>query len=240
VLRIGHHRDALVPVQADSPASLQLARRLFAPWIDDTVADDLADTTPAFAVHLTSSGPARGRRSLPHLRAGREVLARSHDPNEILHALAYALGGLHERTPDDDRSWVHLRAFTRGERIVLADVHRPHLLADRELERDGIAELVHTGVELVEPTMLVVPPPLQVDWAAEGVPAPTGHHRHELCGAVVLGHDDPTPAETLARLSANSTSGQWFTTCADLIERGCVRTVRDRAGARTAVQALLR
>lgn len=238
VLRLGANRDLLVGVQADSSTSLATLRTLFADWLDDTMVDELAELPPAFEVHLTSAATTRGRRTLPHLRYGREVLVRADHATPVLHALASVLGGIHERRPDDGRAWVHLRAFASGDQMVLTDIAHPHLVNDRQLLAAGVNEVIHWGL-VVDGDALAVPAPLPARWEAVGIDPPDHSDNVRLCGLIAHDRSRLSTAALLAQLSTHSTSSHWFTMAADLTERAQVHAVSDRSGARTAVLALL-
>jgi hypothetical protein len=231
IVRIGHQRDVLVGVQADSYESLVMLRELFANWLDDSIADELADTNPAFKVHLTPAPTGtRGTRTLPHLRYGSDVLARSTDPTDVLQALASVLGGIHERRPNDGRAWVNLRSFVVDGAVVLASVERPHLVADKQLIAAGVTERVNWGVEVhADRGTISIPSHLPGLAWPDGAPAESGES--PLAGAVVFDTEADTVGSLLAALATASVHPAWFTTAQHLAEGGRVSNARDRRSA---------
>lgn len=240
VVRLGPARSTLVAVQTDSAASLDRLRELFEPWLDDAMAAELAERSPAFRIHLTEPDSAnRGARTVPYLRHGSLVLARSQKPASVAHALAQVLEGINADTPADGQARVWLRLFTRGSRAVLVDAGRPHLMADRQLDDAGITETVHWGVDLAaDRTMRVAGHLEPLDWAAARLAAPDPRPVLQLVGVAHLGQPDGTGA-LVASLAAHSLQPEWFDTLQTMAERGLIRSVTDRTGLRSAVRALL-
>lgn len=237
ILRIGHQRDVLVGVQADSDDSLATLRHLFAHWLDDSMADELAETNPAFKVHLSPApAGARGTRTLPHLRYGSDVLARSTDPTDVMHALASVLGGIHERRPNDGRAWVNLRSFVVDGAVVLARVDRPHLVADKQLIAAGVTERVNWGVEVHADRGTVSIPPFLPDLAWPKA-APTEAGELPLAGAVVFDSEADTVGSLLAALATASVHLAWFTAAQHLAESGRISKATNR---RSAAEQVLR
>ncbi len=237
-LRIGHDRDVLVPVEADSSESAALLRALFADWVDDSVLAELEQVAPGFHVHLTSPDDGPGARTLPHLRYGSQVLARSRSIDPVLHALADVLGGVHERRAGDGRDWVHLRAFVRGDRATLADVRRPHLVNDRGLDASGIVEHGFWGVELEGHTVRV-PPALPARWSDVGLAVPTSQGPAlRLAGVVSLGTAMPA-GQLVADLAGAGATRAWLAAVSTMVDDGRIALTPDRRSARAAIQALL-
>lgn len=236
ILRIGRPRDVLVGVEADSDESLAALRHLFENWLDDSMSDELANTNPAFKVHLTTApAGARGRRTVPHLRYGSDVLARSTDPTDVLYALASVLGGIHERRPKDGRAWVNLRSFVVDGAIVLASVPRPHLVADKQLLAAGVTERVNWGVEVhADRGTVSIPRHLpDLPWP-DAAPIDVGEL--PLAGAVVFDSKADTVGSLLAALATASVHTAWFTAAQHLAEDGRVSKAHDRRSAVEQVQ----
>ncbi len=240
VVRLGPDRSTLLAVQTDSAASLTRLRALFGPWLDDSMIPELADRSPAFRIHLAEPDAAsRGARTVPHLRHGSLVLARSQRAEPAAHALAQVLAGIDADTPGDGQARVWLRLFTRGSRAVLVDAGRPHLMADRQLDEAGITETAHWGVDLAGDRSLRVAGHLEpLDWAAAGLAAPDRLSALHLVGVVHLGQPDGIGA-LVASLAAHSLQPGWFDTLQTLATRGVIRSAPDRTGLRSAVRAML-
>ena len=244
ILRVGPARDVLVPIEADSTDTAALLRVVFEEWLDTdpTIAEQLAEVTPALSVNLaTQAATDRGPRALPHLRRSKDVLFRANEPIAVVHQLAWILGGIHERATRDARPWVNLRLFTHGGRAVLVDAAPPHLLADRELAALDVHERCHWGVIVADGT-LSAPPPLAGRWDAAGLP-PAGEviewGPQQLVGVVAL---DPSPAAApaFARAAGRSERADWFRVLAATVEAGRFLHVADRAALRRAITSLLR
>lgn len=206
--------DLLVGVRCDTAGSVDRLRAVLAPWIDD--ADD--EVPWAFSVQLEEGSGAV--RSLPQLRVGSRLLARSRNADDIVGALASVLGGLQmvRATADrelgiDDagRPWLHLRAFASpcGERVVLVDATPPALVASPVTRRAGVLELPvwSVGVDPARhPVDVIAPPPLDgLDWVSAGMaPPPALPQRMELAGLVALdacGHEPSSPEEHARHLA---------------------------------------
>ena len=240
VVRLGPTRSTLVAVQTDSAASLTRLRALFAAWLDDTMTAELADRSPAFRIHLAEpDGAGRGPRSVPHLRHGSLVLARSVRGEDVAHALAQVLGGIGADAPRAGTARVWLRLFTRGSQAVLVDAGRPHLLADRQLEAAGIHEVANWGIDLTRDGTLAPVGTLEtLDWAAAGLAAPEPAPVLQLVGVAHLGEPESTGA-LVASLAAHSLQPGWFDALQAMSDQGLIRTAPSRAGLRSAVRALL-
>ena len=238
VVRVGRERSALVAIRADSDGSLQRLRTLFAAWLDDDFASEVLERTPAFSVHLTPQLPGgRGPRSIPHLRRGSMVVARSRDADEVLHALTCVIGGIHHGPPPAGRARVWLRAFTRGERLVLVDAQSPHLIDDRELAAAGVSEAIAWGVEVGPDGRALIPQPMpDLDRAPIGPGTSSGFLQLE---AVLSLQADTGRAHLVGALAAHSGEAVWFELVHSLAERGRVRSFADRNGLRIAIREML-
>ena len=172
-LRVG---TQLVGLRADTDATLERLRALFAAWIDDAhpdvpwLFDVRLDTgrrnRPADAVAV------RGPRPVPQLRVGQVLLARSRTTDDVLRALASVLGGVLARQ-DDARVWSGMRPFAGKDHIVLVDAQPPALTADPTLALAGIRELPAWNVAIEGPIVHVPPPLAGLDWAAAGIEPPS-------------------------------------------------------------------
>ncbi len=245
ILRVGPARDVLVPIEADSTDTAALLRVVFEEWLDTdpTIAEQLAEVTPALSVNLaTQAATDRGPRALPHLRSSKDVLFRANEPIAVVHQLAWILGGIHERATRDARPWVNLRLFTHGGRAVLVDAAPPHLLADRELAALDVHERCHWGV-MVDGGSVSVVPALAGRWNAAGLTPPAGGAteatRQQLAGVVAL-DPSPTAAPAFARAIRRSERADWFRVLAATVEAGRFLHVADRAALRRAITSLLR
>ncbi len=239
MLRIGDDRATLVAVQTDTVESLALLRDVFAAWIDDDIADELASRSPAFSVHLAAPSGGRGVTTIPHLRHGSVVLARSRTPEQVVHALAAVLGGIHCGPPPAGAARVWLRPFVHGERVVLVEAGRPHLTDDRVLLQAGAAESVAWHVDVTRDGQVTIPPMLPaLRWGDIGLEPPADLEPLVLAG-VVCQTDDPSDASLLTALAAHSLQQTWFEVLGDLIEAGQVHAATDRAGLRRSVIGLL-
>ena len=239
VLRIGDDRATLVAVQTDTLESLALLRRVFDAWLDDDIADELASRSPAFSVHLTPPSGGRGVTTIPHLRHGSVVLARSRTPEQVMHALASVLGGIHCGPPSAGAARVWLRPFAHERRVVLVEASRPHLTDDRVLVQAGGAESVAWHVDVTRDGQVTIPPSLPaLRWDDIGLQPPADLEPLSLAG-VVCQTDEPSDASLLTALAAHSLQRTWFEVLSGLIEAGQVRAATDRAGLRRSVISLL-
>jgi hypothetical protein len=253
-LRVG---DQLVGVRADTDATAETIRSVFAPWFDSTATDEHGEPVPwAFSLRLDpahdtapANGAGRGPRAVPQLRLGRSLLARSRRPDDVMSALDHVLGGVLARQ-DDTRRWLGLRTFVTAGRAVLVEAAPPALKADPRLARAGVVELPTWSVAVDGGTVLV-PPPLTATSDHGGGAAST----HQLVGLVALdpcshaAHDDhddhvavhhPTnPGALLARFAARHPSNEWFHVVEDLVAAGRVRATTDRSVAAENIRWLL-
>jgi hypothetical protein len=242
-LRIG---TQLVGLRADTEATLARLRSLLATWIDDTQ----PDVPWVFDVRLEPSRPlddkawGRNPRSVPQLRLGQVLMARSRHADDVVRALDAVLGGVLAHQ-DDSRIWSSMRAFAGSGGIVLVDARAPAFSADRALERSGIRELP-TWVVAIDGATVHIPPPLAgLDWPAAGLDPPdtstTAWRTETLAGIVAL---DPAPpdhdhdqsrsevrsvASLLSRFAARHPSPAWFSTVERLVRDGRVLASPDRA-----------
>jgi hypothetical protein len=240
IIRVGENRDTLVAIGADSAASLEHLRTLFAAWLDDAMADELATRAPAFRVHLTPpTAGHRGVQAVPHLRHGSIVLTRSRRPDDVLHGLAQVLGGIH-RAAAKQRAHVWLRPFVRGDRVVLVDAVQPHLVDDRVLAAAGIIEVATWGPAITDDGSVTVARPLDgLAWQAIGVEPLKPLDALQLEGVVTLTSGATTPAALVRALAAFSTHASWFSALSDLANEGLVVGAADRTDLRQHVQRLL-
>lgn len=240
IIRVGENRDTLVAVCADSAAALEQLRTLFAAWLNDTLAAELATRPPAFRVNLTPPTIGhRGAQAVPHLRHGSMVLTRSRRPDDVLHGLARVLGGIH-RAVAKQRAHVWLRPFVRGDRVVLVDAVQPHLVDDRVLAAAGITEVATWGPAIADDGSLTVARPLdRLDWQGIGVEPPPMLGALQLEGVVTLTAGATTPAALVHALAAFSTHASWFTALSDLANEGLVVGAADRTGLRHHIGHLL-
>lgn len=242
LLRIGEARDLLVAVNVDSAHALEQVRTLFGAWLepDPTLAMAIE---PAFGLMLETAEGQRGTgpRPVPQLRHGSSVVMRSRDPEDVLRALAFVLGGAHVSRSDDGRTWMGLRPFVRGESVVLVDAARPALVNDPQLARLGIDELPVWSVVAESEGSVSVPPPLpELAWTSLGIMPPEPEWRTlHLAGIAVLQHDGSTLAEVVADLSTRSTGADWFTSVTEAAELGRMALAFDRPAMRSTVERLL-
>jgi hypothetical protein len=260
-LRIG---TQLVGVRADTDATLARLRALLRHWIDDTQTGVpwVFDLRLEPAQQLDGNAAGRAPRSVPQLRVGPVLMARSRQPDDVLRALAGVLGGILARQ-DDTRVWSAMRAFASGDRIVLVDAQRPALSADPVLARAGVRELPTWNVE-IDGLGVHVPPVLDhLDWAAGELDPPdaamTIWQTAMLAGIVALDprpHDhgsDPDPvrhsatpldtseaASLLKRFAVRHPSATWFSTVRHLVREGQVLATTERAVARQRLVELVR
>jgi hypothetical protein len=226
--------DLLVGIACDAVGTLQRCRRTFAPWVDDSQ----PNITPAFDLRLARTATdAAGVRSVPQLRLGASVAARSRSVGDVVSALDSILGGVRAHRSSPERTWTVMRPFVRGQRAVLLDARSPTLVNDPLLARAGIVELPTWVVAVTEPdgdgpVVLEVPAPLA---------APGADQRYELLGVVAV--DATAGADTagavLARCGARHTSPAWFRTVTDLLDHDRFVTTADRVAARRAIGDLL-
>jgi hypothetical protein len=179
--------DLLVGIVGDSDDTIRRCRDTFAEWVDDTH----PDVAPAF--DLRAAGEDPGRRSLPQLRLGGSLVARSRSLDDVVDALDSILGGLRSQRAQPDRTWSALRVFASGDRAVLVDARAPALVNDPLLERSGIVELATWTAAVGDgnPSTIEVPGPLTR--ATGSMPA-----HLELVGLVLLDDTSPAPCDPLA------------------------------------------
>ena len=221
----------LVGIAGDTIDTLDRCRAEFAPWIDGTQ----PDITPAFDVRLAERDGG-AVRSVPQLRLGASVVARSRTADDVLAALDSILGGVRAHRVQPDRTWIFLRAFVHGERVVLVDARAPMLVNDPLLARSGIVEIPTWAVAVTEldgGTRAVVDVPAALtDGSAE--------RRFELVGLVTVGEAaDAAAGVVLARYGARHTSPAWFRTLGALLDDDRFATTTDRVSARHAIERLL-
>jgi hypothetical protein len=240
ILRLGLLGDVLVPIAVDSTDTEQRLRRLFSNWIDDSVSSQLLDVTPALAIHLGGGATsARGPRTAPHLRRSQDVLARSDNAIDVLHQLAFILGGIHDQGRAAPPGPPRLRLFTCGESVVLADVDPPHLTADRALAAHGIHERCQWGVHLDPGNQTVeVPPPLAGNWGHTDMHPPDETTRWLLAGIVLWHHDEDLGAAFAHSLRRNGRSS-WLQSLQRADEFGMLSIAYNRASLRQGVRQLL-
>ena len=246
-LRIG---TQLVGLRADTEATLARLRALLATWIDDTQ----PDVPWVFDVRLEPSRPLDGRavgrspRSVPQLRLGQVLMARSRHADDVVQALGAVLGGVLAHQ-DGTPVWSGMRAFAGSGGIVLVDARAPTFSADPALARSGIRELPTWIVAIDGPTVRIPPPLAGLDWRAAGLDPPdastTTWRTDALAGIVAL---DPAPpdhehdhdhdesrseagsaAALLSRFAARHPSPTWFSTVERLVRDGRVLASPDRA-----------
>ncbi len=212
--------------------TLERCRAAFAEWIDDTQ----PDITPAFDLRFAEIADG-GVRSVPQLRLGASVVARSRSTDDVVAALDSILGGVRAQRVQPDRTWIFLRAFVHGERVVLVDARAPMLVNDPLLARAGIVEIPTWAVAVTEldgGTRAVVDVPAALTDAA-------GERRLELVGLVTVGEiaDAAGAGEVLARYGARHTSPTWFRTLDALLDDDQFAATTDRVAARHAIERLL-
>ena len=263
-LRVG---DQLVGVRADTDCTAAVVRDTFAAWLEPTATGEQGEPIPwAFSLRLDPDESdldrnRRGPKSVPQLRIGGILLARSRRPDDVLNALDHVLGGVLARQ-DDTRRWLGLRTFVARDRAVLVDAAPPALKADPRLARAGITELPTWSVAVDGDTVLV--PPRLTASADERREAPS---TYALVGLVGLdacshaAHADPgtgdaahspdrandhdavhhptNPGALLARFAARHPSTEWFQTVERLVADGSIRVTTDRAVAAEQVRRLL-
>ena len=201
-----------------------------------------------FDVRLDDRSPAQrgpdvhGPRPVPQLRVGQTLMARSRQGDEVLRALAFALGGVLARQ-DDSRIWIGLRAFSRDDHIVLVEATPPALSADRTLGRAGVVELPTWCVAL-DGERIHVPRPLDgLDWDAVGLAPPAAESRRpELAGLVALdthadddGSGSDSAAGSLSRFGVRHPSSAWFSSVERLVRDGRAVASADRSAVRRAI-----
>ncbi len=245
-LRIGEARDVLVAVQADAASSLDRLRTLFEPWLEPEFADAPPATRPAFSVRLDPL-PTRdhrgavGPQSVPQLRYGSTVIARSRRPDDIVRALAQVLGGAHLRRRDDGRLWIDMRPFVNGRSMVLVDAAPPALVNDHRLATTGIEELTGWSVIVDDDGSVSVPPSLPgLAWNSIGIePQSSEPRQFQLAGVVVLSEGRPTDAELAVILGRHSLQSRWATVIESLADADSLLSAVDHRGLRSNIAALL-
>lgn len=177
--------DLLVGIVGDNDDMLRRCRDAFTEWVDDTH----PDVAPAFDLRAAGDEDA-GRRSLPQLRLGGSLVARSRSLDDVVDALDSILGGLRSQRAQPDRTWSALRVFASGDRAVLVDARAPALVNDPLLERSGIVELATWAVAVGDgdPPTIEVPGPLTRTTGSMAA-------RLELVGLVVLDDTSPAPCD---------------------------------------------
>jgi len=226
--------DVLVAVGVDSDEGLATVRAAFGDWVDDTQ----PDVAPTFDLRLVES-PDRRARSVPQLRRGASVVARSRSADHVIAALDSMLGGVCLHRSDHSRTWTFLRPFVAGRRMVLVDARAPMLVNDPMLERAGIVELATWVVAITgsEPDsgglIAEVPPSLSA--------IPDVSAAYDLVGMVLVDRalGGQAPGALLARYGARHTSPEWFRAIADLLAGDRIVTSPDRIAARQSITALL-
>ncbi len=224
--------ELLVGIAGDTLDTLDRCRAEFAGWVDDTQ----PGITPAFDLRLAEADDG-GVRSVPQLRLGASVVARSRSGRDVITALDSILGGVHAQRVQPDRTWVFLRVFVHGERAVLVDARAPMLVNDPLLARAGVVEVPTWAVAITEPAGALraavdVPPALRGGGT---------DHRFQLVGLVTVGEnsDGGGAGSVLARYGARHTSPTWFRTLGTLLDDDRFLTVADRVTARHAIEGLL-
>ncbi len=260
VLRVG---TQIVGVRAGTDDTARTLRDVFAAWHEPDVRD--ANGLPivgCFSVRLESERTGRGPRSVPQLRYGSRLLARSRHAGDVVAALDGVLGGV-LASQDHDGVWCGLRTFVADARAVLVEATPPALTADPALRSDGIVELPTWSV-VVDADTVRVPPPLTAmvhevdrrtmwaDYRLAGLVAiddcqhdsdDAATDDHGADGSDGAGHDaihDPTnPARLLARFASRQPSSDWFLAVERLVAEGRVEVAASRADAAQHVRALL-
>lgn len=244
-LRIG---TQLVGIRADNDSTLTRLRALLTTWIDDTEAVPWIFDVLLEPSRGLDGAVDRGPRSVPQLRIGQVLMARSRDADDVLYALGSVLGGVLAHQ-DDALIWSGMRAFAGTDAVVLVDARAPALSADPVLVRAGIEELPTWSVAIDASTVRIPPPLAELDWEAAGLDAPsnstTTWRSASLAGIVAL---DPAPldhdhdhdhggrqtevstdASLLSRFAARHPSPVWFATVERLIRDRRVLASSDRA-----------
>ena len=126
---------------------------------------------------------------------GGVVVGRSRRFATLVRLLAGHLAGLEPHREGLTR--VQLRAFVKGDQVVLVELPRPALVDDALLHREGITEQP-IWVPAIDPIrqMLVVPQPLyHVHWRAAGIRAPHNLRTElKIMGVVMSTNDGPMGA----------------------------------------------
>ena len=240
-IRLRPDDPVVVIVQCTEKSTLDIGRRLFARWIDDSV--DSADHRASFVItageETATDTSARAPRALPTVRFGASVMARSRTPDTAWHGLARILGGIHQPVRTPGVAQVGLRPFATDDAVVLVHATRPTLANDPSLSADGIEELPVWVVGVDASGTVILPPHLpDLRWDEADVTQPatiTGPFR--LKGFVVFGQE--APAEIVAELAANSGTVDWFHMVDRFAQAGDIRMVSTNADARAHVRALL-
>ena len=227
--------DLLVGIAGDTVDTLERCRAAFAPWVDDAH----RDIPQAFDLRLAGNDGG-AVRSVPQLRLGGSVVARSRSADDVVAALDSILGGVRARRAQPDRTWMFLRAFIRGDRTVLVDARAPMLVNDPLLARAGIVEIPAFAVavsELEAGKRAVVDVPAALTGTRAG-------DRFELVGLVAAGEAADSfeaggASVVLARYGARHTSPTWFRTVGALLDDDRFLTAADQVTARRAIGALL-
>jgi hypothetical protein len=262
VLRIGLQRDTLVGIQVDSAAGLELLKTLFGEWVVTTAIDQheiLID--PAFSVYLADkSADQRGAYSVPQLRFGSHVIARSRNSHDIVRALATILGGIHAEQPateqredeqlldgqhiaDGKRINVGLRPFIVGSAAVLVEAQRPILVNDTRLEQLGARELPvwTTSVSPASnsnPASVTFAPYLcELAWEAVQLVPPTDHGTYRLAAIAAIAHG--SEAELMRTLASASPQRAWFNLIDELRCGGKIHQAGTRNQLRDVLAALV-
>jgi hypothetical protein len=247
-LRVG---DQLVGVRADTDATAERIRTVFAGWLEPITSAEHGEPVPgAFSLRLDPDrdpdpGAGRGPKPVPQLRIGRRLLVRSRRTDDVMGALDHVLGGVLARQ-DDTRRWLGLRTFVTGDRAVLVDAAPPALTADPRLARAGVTELP-TWCVAVGHDSVIVPPPLTATTTTDEPEASTyrlvGLVGLDACGhgdhADVADHHPTNPGALLARFAARHPSNEWFHTVEELVSDGCVHATTDRTAAAGKIRRLL-
>ncbi len=245
MLRIGEQRDLLVAVRVDTSSALERVRRLFGPWIELDAPPELADEPPAFSLVLDGVGglsaEPRRLRSVPQLRYGSVVMARSRQSDAMLHALAGVLGGAHVHQVDDHRLWTAIRLFVRGNSAVLVEADRPALVSDRILAGCGVVEWPVWSMLVVGDASVSVPPPLpDLDWRSVDLQPPDGSWcQLELAGIAGIQSNGGVAADFVVELARRSVSGRWFNLVTSMMDTGKLVTAVDAPTLRHHVRTLL-
>lgn len=240
VVRLGGGRNRLVVIDTDSSDSLGRLRAVLADWLDDTVAEELADAAPAFQVRLTPVALGRGRTELPFLRHGSALVSQARTASPVAHALCSLLAGIHH-LDDNPFPSVGLRAFVRDDLAVLADVPSPALVADRTLRDLGITELACWQLTLRPDGQVAVAPPLApLHWLAGGFdpPAP-GRAAWTPVGMLTIDEQPMVPGALLVQLARHCSSPVWFRFVAAAVTSGGAGVVGERAAFRARLHAML-
>jgi hypothetical protein len=178
---------------------------------------------------------------MPQLRAGSTVMARSRRPDDMLVALALAVGGVHAQRGDDSRTWVGMRVFASDGAAVLADIDRPEMVNDPWLASRGVRELATWEVVVDADGTVWVPPSMpDLAWSEVGLDAPEEDWTHlRLAGIVSMRPRQRGRAELIAKLVKYRVEAAWFRIVTSIPSETIVHTT-DHGSARDEISRLLR